>query len=186
MRMASKRAKPLPFDATDPSPGAGPGSPDAGGAPMMPTGVGFGPPQDADAGEGEAGEAEAPIEPTVQGLLFLLGKSFDPVGETQRWVQAGGGQGLSPDDLAAIIRAVRLGFDQPPLMRALMKGTGAITCGQVAAAVGAAADSVKAEIASVMGPSVSDPENAETTIRPTLSSFQWQVTRAAYDRAGVA
>lgn len=134
-------------------------------------------------GPGAAAHHPQAMDASTDSLLRMLSLTFDVVGDTRRWVQAGGGPGLTPQCCQRIVAAVRTAFDQPLVMREVMEGARAVVCQHVAAAVGAADASVKAEVASQMAHFVTDSHNASTIVRPVLSAFQWAVASPHFIKA---
>ena len=118
---------------------------------------------------------------TVDSLVELIRQSFDSISDTQQWVERGG-VSMSPQDLGKVMQTVKLKFNQPLVMRELMRSQWAdrITCNHVATAALACEESTRGDVVRQMGPHVTDPENAVTIIKPHLSSFQWTLAAPTF------
>ena len=118
---------------------------------------------------------------TVDSLVELIRQSFDSISDTQQWVERGG-VSMSPQDLGRVMQTVKLKFNQPLVMRELMRSQWAdrITCNHVATAALACEESTRGDVVRQMGPHVTDPENAMTIVKPHLSSFQWTLAAPTF------
>ncbi|QDZ19672.1 arrestin C-terminal domain-containing protein [Chloropicon primus] len=119
----------------------------------------------------------------TEALVQALALSFDAVTDVKDFVARGGGNNISPQQLASILKAVKLKLNQPLVARELMEiKTKAITCEHAAAAAAASEESTRGDVVRALGPFIVDPENAERVVRPQLSPFQYTLVEPTLRR----